>query len=192
MTVTEAAELLGVRDGATREEIEDAFLRLARLSHPDRFAGATADESAAAAAEFIRISDARDLLLRAAAERAARAARVTAPLVYDVDPRPVRRPPGRSTVIWTSLLIVVSGLCFLGGSLPLSPWNLVLLVPLDCFAIVYARTGRRGALVGTLLFAAFNAVVAVALASFGSLVALELLLAPVIALVVIGRGHRLA
>ncbi|MFM9920034.1 hypothetical protein [Lacisediminihabitans sp. H27-G8] len=196
MTSAEAAQLLGVSAEALPPEIERAFKQRARMSHPDRFTGASAAESRAAAAEFIRVTEARNLLLRLAAERvgaagSASAPRITESLVYTSVPAP-RYVPRRSgaTIIWTFLLVVASVFCFIGGTLPLSPWNLLLLVPLDFCAIAFARTSRQAALVGTLVFGAINAAVAVTIASFGSLVALEILLAPVIALVVIGRSRR--
>ncbi|QNE46315.1 J domain-containing protein [Glaciihabitans sp. INWT7] len=195
MTSAEAAQLLGVSAEALPPEIERAFKQRARMSHPDRFTGASPSESRAAAAEFIRVTEARNLLLRLAAERvgagSASAPRITESLVYTSVPAP-RYVPRRSgaTIIWTFLLVVASVFCFIGGTLPLSPWNLLLLVPLDFCAIAYARTSRQAALVGTLVFGAINAAVAVTIASFGSLVALEILLAPVIALVVIGRSRR--
>ena len=206
MNSTEAAKLLGIALDATRGEIERAFTQRARMSHPDRFTEVTSAQSQAAAAEFIRATEARNLLLRLAAERLAaervgadrgRAdaatgpARITESLVYTSAPvvRGVPRHSGAAT-IWSFLLLVASVFSFLGGTLPLSPWNLLLLVPLDVCVIAYARTSRQSALVGTLVFGAVNAAVAVAIASFGSLVALEILLAPVIALVVIGQSRR--
>ena len=201
MTSAEAARLLGVSEDGTPAEIERAFKQRARMSHPDRLTGATAAQSRAAASEFIRVTEARNLLLKMAAERVdtgtgagtgagLSAPRITESLVYTSDPTP-RSFPRRSgaTLIWTFLLVVASVFCFLGGTLPLSPWNLLLLVPLNIFAIAFARTSRHGAFVGTLVFGSVNAAVAVAIASFGSLVALEILLAPVIALVVIGRSR---
>ena len=201
MNSTEAAKLLGIALDATRGEIERAFTQRARMSHPDRFTEVTSAQSQAAAAEFIRATEARNLLLRLAAERvgadrgradaAEGSARITESLVYTSAPvvRGVPRHSGAAT-IWTFLLLVASVFSFLGGTLPLSPWNLLLLVPLDACVIAYARTSRQSALVGTLVFGAVNAAVAVAIASFGSLVALEILLAPVIALVVIGQSRR--
>ncbi len=201
MNSTEAAKLLGIALDATRGEIERAFTQRARMSHPDRFTEVTSAQSKAAEAEFIRATEARNLLLRLAAERvgtdrgradaATGPARITESLVYTSAPvaRGVPRHSGAAT-IWSFLLLVASVFGFLGGTLPLSPWNLLLLVPLDVCAIAYARTSRQSALVGTLVFGAVNAAVAVVIASFGSLVALEILLAPVIALVVIGQSRR--
>ena len=206
MNSTEAAKLLGIALDATRGEIERAFTQRARMSHPDRFTEVTSAQSKAAAAEFIHATEARNVLLRLAAERLAAervgadrgradaaegSARITESLVYTPAPvfRGVPRHSGAAT-IWSFLLLVASVFSFLGGTLPLSPWNLLLLVPLDVCVIAYARTSRQSALVGTLVFGAVNAAVAVAIASFGSLVALEILLAPVIALVVIGQSRR--
>lgn len=71
MTREAAAAILGVSAFASRAEIMAAFLLRARLTHPDRFAGAPAGDIAAASREFIRVSAARDLLCAtAAAERA--------------------------------------------------------------------------------------------------------------------------
>ncbi|WP_394769049.1 J domain-containing protein [Lacisediminihabitans sp.] len=189
MDVADAFEVLGVGVDASPAEIETAFKRRARDSHPDRLTGASAAETAAAASEFIRITAARDLLLRFAAERGRDDARPT-PFVYTSGSAAglVRRQ-GRVVVIWAALLVVASVFCFLGGTIPRSPWNLLLLVPLNVFAIAFARTGRRAYLAGTVLWAAANALVAVIIVSFGSLVALEILLPPVIALIVIGRGR---
>jgi hypothetical protein len=186
VTPVEASELLGVGVSATRAEIEAAFKARARRSHPDRFAGASAAESASAAAEFIRVTEARDVLLRGLDGRSVPVVPMSAPVTAPAPTRPVRRV---AAGIWSYVLIVASIFSVIGGAIPLSPWNLVLLGPLAFFAISFARTGRRGFLIGTLIFAAANAVVDVAIISFGSLVALELLLAPVIALVVVGRGE---
>jgi hypothetical protein len=186
MTLIEAAALLGVAEDASRADIEGAFKRLARLSHPDRFAGASAARSAAAAAEFIRITEARDLLLDATAGHQ----RTLSGAVLFDRPMGQAQPtadPRRSVGLWTYVLGVVSVFCFIGGVLPFSPWNLALLLPLDGCAIAFGRTGRRVFLVGTIIAIAANAVVALAIVSIGSLVALELLLVPVIALVVLGR-----
>ena len=195
MNTAEAAVLLGVRVDAVPAEIERAFKQRARMSHPDRFTGALPTETRAAATEFIRITEARNLLLRLAAERVSSGApsipRITESLVYTSAPA-TRVAPRRNgaTAIWTFLLLVASGFSVIGGTLPLSPWNLLLLLPLDLCAIAYARRSRTSSLVGTLVFGAINAAVAVTIPSFGSLVALEILLAPVIALVVIGRSRR--
>ena len=132
MNSTDAARLLGVTLDATRGEIERAFTQRARMSHPDRFTGVSSAQSQAAAAEFIRATEARNLLLRLAAERvgadrgradaATVPARITESLVYTSAPvaRGVPRHSGAAT-IWSFLLLVASVFSFLGGTLPLSP-----------------------------------------------------------------------
>lgn len=69
MTPAEAAAILHVSGGASVADIDRAFQRRARLSHPDRFVGATDADIRAATAEFVRLIEARDLM-RAAAPRA--------------------------------------------------------------------------------------------------------------------------
>lgn len=70
MTPSEAAAILQVGSGASVADIDHAFQRRARLSHPDRFVGATDADTRAATAEFVRLIEARDLM-RAAAPRSA-------------------------------------------------------------------------------------------------------------------------
>ncbi|MES2093842.1 MAG: J domain-containing protein [Actinomycetota bacterium] len=198
MTRDEAARLLGITPAATPAEIERAFKQRARMWHPDRFADGSPAQSAAAAAKFIRVTEARNLLLRPAAEPRPARPRVdsqssTEPRFTTAGSQFAALPPhSRATAVWTFLLIVASILTVIGGPLPFSPWNVLLLVPLGISAIAYASTGRRGALIATLVFGAVNAALALAFASFGSLLALEILLAPVIALVVLGRRRRRA
>jgi len=75
MTPEAAAAILNVSVFASRAEVAEAFLRRARLTHPDRFAGAPASDLTAAAAEFVRVSAARELLLTRAAVTAATTSR---------------------------------------------------------------------------------------------------------------------
>ncbi|WP_431277957.1 J domain-containing protein [Leifsonia poae] len=58
-----AATLLNVPVDATGDQVMRAFALRARLTHPDRFAGAPSGDIAAAAAEFVRVTEARDTLL---------------------------------------------------------------------------------------------------------------------------------
>jgi hypothetical protein len=57
-----AAAILNVSVTASRSEIDTAFKLRARMSHPDRFAGAPASDIRAATAEFVRVTHARDSL----------------------------------------------------------------------------------------------------------------------------------
>lgn len=62
MTPEVAAAILGVSPSAAPDEIHAAYARRARLTHPDRFAGAPAVDVAAATSEFLRVKAARDVL----------------------------------------------------------------------------------------------------------------------------------
>ena len=63
MTPETAAAILNVPVTASRDEILSAYTRRARMTHPDRFAGAPDADVKAATAEFIRVTEARDTLL---------------------------------------------------------------------------------------------------------------------------------
>jgi hypothetical protein len=62
MTAAEAAELLGVPEDAPLTDVQHAFLRLARLVHPDTRPDASEPELADAAARFDALSQAREVL----------------------------------------------------------------------------------------------------------------------------------
>lgn len=195
MTPAGAAALLGVEVGATPPEIETAFKRRARTTHPDRFVGAPASRLTAASADFVRISEAREVLLRLVNERDAASAR---------SDRGVGRsgvgtsvPPRRSWWLfgaWTGLLTVALVLAFTGGAFEFSPVDLVVrLVPLGVCSTAYALTGRRVYFVGMLVLAAASVFVTLLFASFGSLLALEILIVPLLGLASLGRrGSPLA
>ena len=63
MTPSEAASLLGVSADASISEVQHAFVREARRSHPDLLDGASAHESHAAGLRFAQLSVARDVLM---------------------------------------------------------------------------------------------------------------------------------
>lgn len=97
MTPEVAAAILGVSPSASTAEIHAAYARRARLTHPDRFAGAPAVDVAAATAEFLRVKAARDVLCPeqeathrrlagTAEERAARSNRRYASFEMDATP----------------------------------------------------------------------------------------------------------
>jgi len=71
MTPSEAAAILNVTREASVADIDRAFQRRARMSHPDRFVGATDADIRAATATFVRLTEARDVL-RATAQKSAR------------------------------------------------------------------------------------------------------------------------
>jgi hypothetical protein len=181
MTPEEAAALLRVRADAAAPEIERAFRARARAVHPDRLTNATPAQLADAAHRFARLSTAHELLLREVAER---------PIEAVLEPdAPVAPPTGRWLIIgWLAVLMVAGVISYYGGILPYSRADILLrLLPLAASATAFALSGRRGFLVLTVVFTVASAVLTLALASFGSLVALGLLLAPVLGLIAVGR-----
>jgi hypothetical protein len=180
MSPAEAATVLGVAVGCTPAEVVAAFKRRARQTHPDRFAGASAEELASAAAEFTRITAARDVLL--AAPR--------------IDPTPldwtarVSRPLRRhrtAVIAWTAVMLLAIFISTFDAALPLSAADPIIRFGLLAVASVgFALTGRRILLTLTIVAMIATAVVTVVFTSFGSLLGLFLLVVPVAALVTIG------
>ncbi|TFD60918.1 hypothetical protein E3T39_07345 [Cryobacterium suzukii] len=62
MTPDTAAAILNISTSSPRTEIDKAFRLRSRMSHPDRFAGAPAADIRAATAEFVRVTEARNVL----------------------------------------------------------------------------------------------------------------------------------
>ena len=94
--------------------------------------------------------------------------------------------------VWTGLYVLAAVISFIGGPLPQSAADLWLrLVPLGLASVAFARTGRTGYLVIVLALGAATAVLTVLFASFGPLVAMQLLIAPVLGLVALGRPKQL-
>ena len=73
MTPEAAAAILNVDAFATKAEVEKAFAARARLVHPDRFPGGSPGDVRAAHGEFIRVAEAKAVLLSGIAKRAAAA-----------------------------------------------------------------------------------------------------------------------
>ena len=165
MTPAEAALLLGIAVTATPEQIEAAYKARARMTHPDRFAGASSDELSDASARFVQLTQARDLLLSVE----------HAPLPALYTPWPLR--------IWTILLAPGLVLGVTGSALPW-PW-LLAVVPVVASAVLLSVTGRFWRT--TIVFAAIYAALTAVFASFGALLTLEVLLTPIIAVVVFRR-----
>ena len=174
MTPESAADLLGVAVDATPAEIEAAFTRRARETHPDRFAGAPSAALAQAHEDFIAITDARALLLAMRTDRPPTVERASSAGFW-----PIR--------IWTVFLIPGAVLGLSGSAVPL-PWMLVL-VPLLAAAVALAVTGQRRWFLATVVLAVGYALLTAAFATFGSLLTLEVLLPPVIAILVLRRGQ---
>ena len=167
MTPAEAASLLGVSLSATPAEVESAYRASARMTHPDRFAGSSPATIRDASARFVALVDARDILLTLR--------RV-----------PQRRRSSWPMRVWTALLAPGLVLGLSGSALPW-PW-LLLVLPVVASAVLLAITGRAWRT--TIALAAIYAGATAVLANFGALLALEALLPPVIAIVVLSRQRR--
>jgi hypothetical protein len=222
MTPAEAAELLGATGPATPDEVMRAFRRNARASHPDLLGDAPHEVIAAAEERFVRVSAARDVLLKRAAAGAADGTTgagggdgtgngegdggegdgqgpgqwftspTTGRRVFVAEPEPIPLPPSTwALTAWVALLAAAIALSFLGGPLPGNLFDLFLrMIPLATFAVAYAISGRRPFLLLGVVWAAVTAAMTFALASFGSLLALEILLVPLLALGIIGNRTR--
>ena len=94
--------------------------------------------------------------------------------------------------VWTGLYVLAAVISYIGGPLPQSAPDLWLrLVPLGLASVAFARTGRTGYLAVVLALGAATAVLTVLFASFGPLVSMQLLIAPVLGLVALGRPKQL-
>nr|WP_279614666.1 J domain-containing protein [Desulfovermiculus halophilus] len=60
----QAYAVLGLRQGATMEEIRKTYYRLAQIHHPDRFASLGEEAVAAATNTFKRINEAYEFLVK--------------------------------------------------------------------------------------------------------------------------------
>jgi hypothetical protein len=191
MTPEEAARILGVVPGASAAEVEAAFARAARSTHPDRFAGASAEVLATASASFVEATRARDVLLanRIATPTSTPAARFDG-LGRQLFVPPYVEPPAPRgpwpTRVWIVLLLGTSVLAAVSGAVPF-PWSLLVLVPLDVATILYTRRRHVLALRSAVFFAALFAVLTAVLGSYIPLVILAFVLGCVIALIVLAR-----
>ena len=94
--------------------------------------------------------------------------------------------------VWLGLYAVAAAISFIGGPLPYSMLDLWLrLLPLGLAAVAYARTGRTGFLAVVVALGGATAALTIVYGSFGPLVAMILLTAPVLGLVSLGRYRRL-
>ena len=171
MSPDDAASVLGIAPWATRDEVEAAYARRARESHPDRFAGESAERVAAASREFIAVTDARAILLRNQ--------RVVGP------PTP-RRPPTRAALrVWTALLLPGVLLELTGGGLPFPA--LLIVFPLVGLVAWLAATGSHRAFVLTALTFIALAILTVTQPNLGALLALLALQVPTMAVLILRR-----
>ena len=182
MTPEDAAAILHVRVTASEHDVERAFRARARELHPDRLAGASEDLIAEASQRFAVLAEAHEVMQREIAER---------PVIATIEPDGPPRSPRWTIVGWLGVMLVAGLVSFFGGAIPYSTGDVLLrLLPLAAAATAFALTGRRVYYALTIALLAASLLVTLALASFGSLVALALLLAPVVGLLVVGRGRR--
>jgi hypothetical protein len=168
MTPDAAADLLGVAVDASPSDVEAAFKRSARLTHPDLVATGSTADVADASARFVAITEARDVLL------ARQLVSVAVPSVV-----PVR--------VWCVILVVAATLAVFGGPFG-AGLNLVVLGPLAITALALAVTRRRGFLVATVVLGGVWAALTAGFASFGALASLAILLAPLVAIIVLAKA----
>lgn len=216
MTEGEAAQILRVPADASPELVHRAYRARARQSHPDLLQNATADQRAHAQAEFVEVTQARDVLLSAhpsgpghvddatppAESRSAppgyfawqgdaawRAQHVFVPPYEKEIPRP---PNFWAFSAWVALLGAAIAISYFGGPFPENAADLWLrLIPFGLAVVAFGATGREPYLVVALALAAITVGLTFGLASFGSLLSLEVLLVPVLALGIIGRRRML-
>jgi hypothetical protein len=155
--------------------------------------GADATATARASARFARATQAYAILIERANFRAADAARVGAgsrtfssgSVVTSAGAIPMSRPV---LIGWTAVLSLAVVLSITGGAAPLGVVEVSLRMALIAFSLVaFALTGRRPFFLGFAPLAALTAVFTFFAASFWSLLALMVFLAPVLALAHAGQ-----
>jgi hypothetical protein len=191
-----AAAILEVSLDADRAELDRAYRALARTTHPDRFVGADAATKARASARFARGTEALAILSDRAAFLATEASGSSAgsrTFAYRSGAVSSRSIPMSRVVIigWFAVLSLAVALSISGGAAPLGVIEVSARMALISSALViFSLTGRPGFFVAVVVLASLTAVFTFFAASFWSLVALMIFLAPVIALA--GAGQRRA
>lgn len=171
MTPEVAAQLLGVGPDASPAEIEAAYKRQARSTHPDRFAG---EPGHAHAQDFIAVTTARAVLL----------GRAAIPVVVVSGIRP-RSPVLLGT--WIALLLLSVFLLIYREPTPLTIGEPIVRLTVLCAALIgYALTGRRMWLVLTILALSATAVMTLVSISIGGLMGMFVIMAPLAGLLLMG------
>lgn len=174
--------MLGVPVDASAREVQVAYRRAARDVHPDRQGQASMRDAALASATFIRVTEARDLLLALAAASSATA---SAPSLSQA------RPSTVLTWVWVGLLLIGIGLSVIAHEFPLTPIEpAVRFALLAVSATAFAWTGRQ--LWWVLLWVAIvgTALETIIFTTLGSLLGMLLMAAPIYGLSVIGFARR--
>lgn len=168
MTPAAAAALLGVDIQATAPEVEHAFRVRARQVHPD---SGGADDA------FIRLTEARDILLQP-----------QEPMPFVVGTRPVRRRSWPLFWTWVGLLALAIALSAIMAPQPFTIAEPLVRYPLLVVGLLgYALTGRTGFGVLAVIAIAATALVALLFTTLGALVGLLIMVAAIYGLALIGR-----
>ena len=187
MTLEDAAAALRISVDATESEIQRAFKLRARDSHPDLVGGFSPERGARSAEDFIRITAARDTLLKA--RRLSTAAAQAAP---ESTARPRhRRISWQAMAAWLSVVIVAAFVSIGGAELPFTVAEpLVRFTVLTVGLVGFALTGKQVYFVLIALAIVVTAVLAIIFTTLGALLGMFILSAPVIGLVLAGRAQR--
>lgn len=175
--------MLGVAVDASAAEIENAYRRRARSTHPDRFIDAS--RSREATREFIGVTQAHDVLVSRLASRSIGAV----PLEAEPFSSSVPRPRSRLLLgTWAGVTLVAIFVSIYAGAPPWSVWEPIIRYGLIFVALMaFALTGRTAWLVTALTVLSVTAVITLVATTFGTLLGLFMLVAPVYGLVTIGR-----
>lgn len=183
MSPEDAAAVLGVSLDASAADIENAYRRRARTTHPDRFVDAT--RSREAAREFIGVVEAHDVLV----SRLGASSPTAIPFAEVPVSGPIPRPRSRLLLgTWAGVTLVAifvsiyAGAPAWGVGEPIARYGLIFVA-----LVAFALTGRTPWLVTALLTLAATAVITLVATTFGALLGLFLLIPPVYGLVTIGR-----
>ena len=184
MGVELAASILGVPVSVSRADLEVAYRRRARESHPDRFVDASAKRQAQANAEFAAVAEAFAVL---SARPEVPVGRSAAP-VYAQPQRPIERP---IVIVWCVLLAVGFALTLIGGPAPLGDFERLVRGFAEAAALVaFAFTSRKPFLVVGVALLAVIIVLTFVGPTFGSLIALLATLPASLALVAVGQRRE--
>lgn len=175
MTPDDAARLLGLAVGASRDEVKAAFRAKARSAHPD----AGGDKDA-----FIRLTRARDILLLAP----------PAPTITYVPAAAIpRRRSWRLFATWVGLLVLGLAVNISGSDLHLTVAEPIIRSILVIVGFVgYALTGRQLWLVLGIIGVGATAIVALLFTTLGALIGLLFMIAPMYGLLLMGQASAKA
>jgi DnaJ domain len=183
MSPEDAAAVLGVSLDASAADIESAYRRRARTTHPDRFVDAT--RSREATREFIGVVEAHDVLV----SRLGAAPSGAIPFASAPVSRPIPRPRSRLLLgTWAGVTLVAIFVSIYAGAPAWGIWEPIARYGLIFVALMaFALTGRTPWLVTALVALAVTAVITLVATTLGTLLGLFLLVAPIYGLVTIGR-----